>query len=85
MRNLLFYAELKSKRLAKIKSKAYHRIANKAAARRAAKQGAEEEGDDQAARKAAEEIEFERAKVCAGMPSADSLSCLLWSLPDCLP
>jgi hypothetical protein len=66
MRNLMFYAEVKAKRLAKIKSKEYRRHANKAAKRAAAKAAAQGGGGDadaeKAAREAAEEAEFERAK-----------------------
>ncbi len=61
MRHLLFYSELKAKRLSKIKSKAFHRQANKAAKRKAARLG--ELGGDEAEKEAAEEAEFERAKV----------------------
>eukprot|EP00775_Hariotina_reticulata_P004466 gene4466-4722_t len=65
MRHLMFYAELKSKRLAKIKSKEHHRRANKAAKRAAARAAAAagvDVADEEAARAAAEEAEFERAK-----------------------
>jgi U3 small nucleolar RNA-associated protein 14 len=63
MRHLLFYAELKAKRLAKIKSKEHARRANRAA-KRAAARLADAAGDEvAAARAAAEEAEFDRAKV----------------------
>lgn len=63
MRHLLFYAELKAKRLAKIKSKEHARRANRAA-KRAASRLADAAGDEvAAARAAAEEAEFDRAKV----------------------
>ena len=67
MRSLLYYAELKAKRLSKIKSKTYHRHLKKAAKRSAAKSGGlalggDAEDEEAAARAAAEEAEFERAK-----------------------
>eukprot|EP00879_Flechtneria_rotunda_P019030 GHRR01019979.1.p1 GENE.GHRR01019979.1~~GHRR01019979.1.p1 ORF type:complete len:341 (+),score=185.00 GHRR01019979.1:544-1566(+) len=63
MRHLMFYADLKAKRLAKIKSKEHHRRANRAA-KRAAARLADAAGDEEAAaRQAAEEAEFDRAKV----------------------
>lgn len=66
MRHLMFYAELKAKRLARIKSKEHHRRANRAA-KRAAARAAEAAGDQHAeAKAAAEEAEFERAKVGLG-------------------
>jgi U3 small nucleolar RNA-associated protein 14 len=71
MRHLLFYAELKAKRLAKIKSKEHARRANRAA-KRAAARLADAAGDEvAAARAAAEEAEFDRAKVrsTAGWPA----------------
>ncbi len=62
MRALLFYHELKAKRVKAIKSKEYHRRLNRAAKRKAAKAG--EAGDDEEAlRAAAEDAEFQRAKV----------------------
>ncbi len=62
MRALLFYHELKAKRVKAIKSKEYHRRLNRAAKRKAAKAG--EAGDDnEALRAAAEDAEFQRVKV----------------------
>jgi U3 small nucleolar RNA-associated protein 14 len=63
MRHLLFYAEQKAKRLSKIKSKEYHRRQNKAARRAAERAGAAAGDVDEAERLAAEEAEFDRAKV----------------------
>lgn len=60
MRSLLFYHELKAKRLKKIKSKEYHRQLKRAEKRKAALLG--ELGDEEAMRKSAEDAEFERAK-----------------------
>ncbi|GBF90520.1 hypothetical protein Rsub_03516 [Raphidocelis subcapitata] len=74
MRNVLYYAEQKAKRLAKIKSKEFHRRANKAAKRAATRAlanggpaGADGDGSDGgeaagARRAAREEAEFERAR-----------------------
>ena len=61
MRALLFYHELKAKRVKAIKSKDYHRRLNRAARRKATKAG--EAGDEGALQAAAEDAEFERAKV----------------------
>lgn len=63
MRALLFYHEQKAKHLKAIKSKEYRRKLNKAA-RRKAKDGAAADGDSSALKAAAEDAEFERAKVC---------------------
>lgn len=63
MRHLLFYAELKAKRLSKIKSKEYHRKMNKAAKRKAQQLGVAGEDNESARKAALEEAEFERAKV----------------------
>eukprot|EP00877_Chromochloris_zofingiensis_P011898 jgi/Chrzof1/6962/Cz02g05190.t1 len=62
MRHLLFYAELKAKRLSKIKSKEYHRKMNKAAKRKAQQLGVAGEDNESARKAALEEAEFERAK-----------------------
>ncbi len=60
MRALLFYHERKAARMKAIKSKEYRRRTNKAARRKASKDG---DGTGEALREAAEEAEFERAKV----------------------
>lgn len=60
MRALLFYSELKAKRLKNIKSKDYHKRANKADKRKAQREGGL--GDAEDARAAAVEAEFDRAK-----------------------
>jgi U3 small nucleolar RNA-associated protein 14 len=71
MRHLLFYAEQKAKRLSKIKSKEYHKRQNKAARRAAERAGAAAGDVDEAERLAAEEAEFDRAKV--RQPTAPSV------------
>ena len=71
MRALLFYHELKARRVKAIKSKEYHRRLNRAAKRKAAKAG--EAGDDnEALRAAAEDAEFERVKVLRLQPRPHS-------------
>ena len=60
MRSLLFYSEMKSKRLKAIKSKEFHRQQKRADKRRAATLG--ELGDGGALAAAAEEAEFARAQ-----------------------
>ncbi|BDA46715.1 probable U3 small nucleolar RNA-associated protein 14 homolog A [Coccomyxa sp. Obi] len=60
MRSLLFHQEMKLKHLAKIKSKDYHRRAQRAAKAKAKKAG--EMGDNEQLRLAAEDAEFNRAK-----------------------
>lgn len=62
MRALLFYHEVKAKRMKAIKSKEYRRHLNKSA-RRKAKTAAAADGDSSALKAAAESAEFERAKV----------------------
>ncbi len=78
MRALLFYHEQKAKHVKAIKSKEYRRKLNKAA-RRKARDGAGAEGDSAALRAAAEDAEFERAKVllirCSRVEQCESLMC----------
>lgn len=78
MRALLFYHEQKAKHVKAIKSKEYRRKLNKAA-RRKARDGAGAEGDSAALRAAAEDAEFERAKVlltrCSRLEQCESLLC----------
>jgi U3 small nucleolar RNA-associated protein 14 len=64
MRALLFYHEVKAKRLKKIKSKEYRRKLKKAEKRRAGEAG--DEGDEEQLRLDLEAAEFERAKVGVG-------------------
>ena len=76
MRALLFYHELKAKRVKAIKSKEYHRRLNRAAKRKAAKAG-DAGDDDEALRAAAEDAEFERVKVPSPGPRCvcSAISC----------
>lgn len=62
-RALLYYHEAKAKRLKKIKSKEYRRQMKRADKRKADKLGSADGGDAAEALAAAEEAEFERAKV----------------------
>lgn len=61
MRALLFYHEVKAKRMKKIKSKEYHRKLKKAEKRKALEAGGEADDEEQL-RQMMEEAEFERAK-----------------------
>lgn len=63
MKNRLFYAELKAKRQAKIKSKTYHKIQKRDKLRRAAEESAAlAEADPEAAKEAGMKVERERIR-----------------------
>lgn len=61
MRSMLFYHEIKAKRMSSIKSKEYHRRLQRSIKNKSVKFS--DLPDDEAARKLAEEMEYKRAEV----------------------